>query len=420
MHVLFIHPNFPAQFGHVADRLARHHGYRCTFVSAQPPAQIGNLERILYRTRGGATPQTHYCSRTFENAVWHTHAVYEALKARPDVRPDLVVAHSGFGSSLFLRELYDCPVINYFEYFYRTTDSDLDFRPDFPPTEMTRLRARARNAMPLLDLENCDKGYSPTRWQRDRLPAAFRDKVRVIFDGVDTRLWRPLPACPRRLGGLTFPAGVRLVTYATRGMESMRGFDLFMKMAKKLCDRRQDVLFLIAGQDRVCYDGRRRGSAPRRTSHLPCGSALWGRSGCRARQPDLRFGAGPSADGRTRPCSIILPTGVLLPTPPLPVKATTRAGPRPPAPAPARTSSTPSPRATRLTSRDRARRSPRRKRSSSASSMAGPSRDERGTRKTPADLPRIPRLSHPPGPACQGGPPLMMIHDAGTWPCEWH
>jgi glycosyltransferase involved in cell wall biosynthesis len=28
-----------------------------------------------------------------------------------------------------------------------------------------------------------------------------------------------------------------------------------MKTAKKICDRRQDVLFLIAGQDRVCYGG---------------------------------------------------------------------------------------------------------------------------------------------------------------------
>jgi glycosyltransferase involved in cell wall biosynthesis len=38
-------------------------------------------------------------------------------------------------------------------------------------------------------------------------------------------------------------------------MESMRGFDIFMKAAKRLCDRRHDVVFLIAGQDRVCYGG---------------------------------------------------------------------------------------------------------------------------------------------------------------------
>jgi glycosyltransferase involved in cell wall biosynthesis len=257
MHVLFVHQNYPAQFGHVAAYLAQRHGFRCTFVSEKPPARAGGVERVQYRIRGGATRASHYCSRSFENAVWHSHAVYEALQARPDLRPDLVVGHSGFGSTLFLRELYDCPVLNYFEYFYRPCNSDMDFRPDFPAGELDRLRARARNAMILLDLENCDLGYSPTRWQRDRLPPLFHDKVRVIFDGIDTALWRPDPAARqgRRLGRLTFPAGVRVVTYATRGMESMRGFDIFMQMARKLCQRRKDVVFLIAGQDRVCYGG---------------------------------------------------------------------------------------------------------------------------------------------------------------------
>jgi glycosyltransferase involved in cell wall biosynthesis len=226
MHILFVHQNFPAQFGHIAGHLVQHYGYRCTFVSQKPAGVVGGVERIQYRLRGGATRHNHYCSRTFENAVWHAHAVYEALQARPDIQPDLVVGHSGFGSTLFLRELYRCPIVNYFEYFYRPTQSDIDFRPDFPSTELNRLRARARNAMILLDLETCDAGYSPTRWQRDRLPAAFRDKVRVIFDGMDTNLWRPRLGLPRRVGGRDLPAGVRVVTYVARGMESMRGFDI--------------------------------------------------------------------------------------------------------------------------------------------------------------------------------------------------
>jgi glycosyltransferase involved in cell wall biosynthesis len=256
MHILFVHQNFPAQFGHVASHLARHRGYRCTFVSQKPAGVTDGVERIPYHIQGGATRQNHYCSRTFENCVWHAHAVFEALKARPDVRPDLIVGHSGFGSTLFLRELYGrTPIINYFEYYYRPTNSDMDFRPDIPSSELNRLRARARNAMLLLDLENCDVGYSPTFWQRGCFPAMFHDKIRVIFDGVDTSVWRPEPDPPRMLGALAIPPGRKLVTYATRGMESMRGFDIFMKAAKRVADRRDDVLFLIAGEDRVCYGG---------------------------------------------------------------------------------------------------------------------------------------------------------------------
>ena len=35
----------------------------------------------------------------------------------------------------------------------------------------------------------------------------------------------------------------------------MRGFDVFMKGAKKICDARDDVVFLCVGSDRVCYGG---------------------------------------------------------------------------------------------------------------------------------------------------------------------
>jgi glycosyltransferase involved in cell wall biosynthesis len=159
---------------------------------------------------------------------------------------------------VFLRELYNFPIINYFEYYYHTYDSDMDFRPDFPCSPLTRLRARARNAQLLLDLANCDAGYSPTRWQQQLFPALFRPKIRTIFDGVDISLWRPQAGVPRRVAGRDIPADVRIVTYVSRGMESMRGFDVFMKAAKLLCDRRKDVLFVVVGQDRVCYGGDRK------------------------------------------------------------------------------------------------------------------------------------------------------------------
>jgi glycosyltransferase involved in cell wall biosynthesis len=35
----------------------------------------------------------------------------------------------------------------------------------------------------------------------------------------------------------------------------MRGFDIFMKVAKRICDARNDVIFVVVGSDRVCYGG---------------------------------------------------------------------------------------------------------------------------------------------------------------------
>jgi glycosyltransferase involved in cell wall biosynthesis len=256
MHVLFLHQNFPAQFGMIAGEMARD-GHRVTFVSRKEAGTVDGIVRIPYEPRGGATAATHYGSRTFENMVWHSHAVHDTLRARPDIVPDLIVGHAGYVSTVLLRELYRCPIVNYFEYFYHSKNSDLDFRPDMPTTEEDRLRTHFRNAALLVDLVNCDLGYAPTRWQRDRLPPLFHSKVGAIFDGVDTTLWKPLPRSSgeRRAGRITIPAGVRVVTYVARGFEAMRGFDIFMKVAKRISQRLPDVRFVVVGQDKVCYGG---------------------------------------------------------------------------------------------------------------------------------------------------------------------
>jgi len=256
MHILFVHQNFPAQFGHIARHLIRSRGWRCSFVSKTPAGEHNGIRNIAYTTSGGARQSTHYCSRTFENATWHAHGVYEACKAQPDLRPDLIVGHSGFGSTLFLNELYpDVPIINYFEFYYHPHQSDMDFRPDFPPEEIDFLRARSRNAMLLLDLENCRRGYSPTHFQQQLFPETYRRKIDVIFDGIETDLFRRLSGTPRRIGEKSIPPSTRIVTYVSRGFEAMRGFDIFMRVAERVYRQFPDVIFVVVGSNRICYGG---------------------------------------------------------------------------------------------------------------------------------------------------------------------
>jgi glycosyltransferase involved in cell wall biosynthesis len=182
--------------------------------------------------------------------------VYEACKAHPELQPDLIVGHSGFGSTLFLPELYPgVPIINYFEFFYHPHQSDMDFRPDFPPSELDYLRALSRNAMLLLDLENCRRGYSPTQFQRQLFPAVYHPKIDVIFDGIETDIFCRRGNVSRRIGERSIPASTRIVTYVSRGFESMRGFDIFMKVAERIYQQFPDVIFVAVGSDRVCYGG---------------------------------------------------------------------------------------------------------------------------------------------------------------------
>ncbi len=269
MHVLYVHQNFPAQFGHIARHLALTRGWRCTFVSETPPGTIEGIEKIQYKTTGGATQQNHFCSRTFENCVWHCDGVHRALKLRPDIQPDLIVGHSGFGSTLFLRELYPkTPVINLFEFYYSAHDpeGDMDFRSDlgWKIPEEKYLRSRCRNAMILLDLENCDAGYTPTQFQKSRFPKIHQRKLQTIFDGVDRRIYHGhdealrLPMNlrkPRNVAGVKVGAQTRIVTYVSRGFESMRGFDIFIRAAGKIAREFPDVVFLVVGEDKVVYGG---------------------------------------------------------------------------------------------------------------------------------------------------------------------
>ncbi len=257
MHILFLHQNFPAQFGQVAMHLARSCGYRCTFVSEKEVADSTEIQHVRFQSSGGAVAETHYCSRTFENQTWRSHAVYAALKARQDIQPDLIVAHSGFVSSLYLRELYPAtPHIGYFEFFYHAHDSDMDFRSDLPmPPEIDFLRVRTRNAQLLLDLHNCDAGYSPTDFQRSQIPHEYQPKVQTIFDGIDTSFWRRHPDPKLFFPGVTIPATDHLVTYVSRGFEAMRGFDIFLQVADRICRSRDDVTVIVVGEDRVAYGG---------------------------------------------------------------------------------------------------------------------------------------------------------------------
>lgn len=269
MHVLYVHQNFPAQFGHIARHLVRQLGWRCTFVSQTPSGNVEGIEKIQYTIHGGATKQNHYCSRSFENTVWHCDGVYRALRDRTDINPDLIVAHSGFGSSLFLREVYgDTPIVNFFEYYYRPhcQHSDMDFRKDLPwqVPEENYLRSYCRNAMILLDLQNCNFAYVPTTFQKSRFPAEYQQKLQVIFDGIDRNIYhsfndelRPRLASRgvRQIAGVQVPPTTRVVTYVSRGFESMRGFDIFMQSAKLIAQRHPDVLFFVVGTDRVAYGG---------------------------------------------------------------------------------------------------------------------------------------------------------------------
>jgi glycosyltransferase involved in cell wall biosynthesis len=260
LRVLFVHRAFPAQFGRLAAELTRRYGWRCHFLvehlsHCPPPSDemlrtldVCQWPRPAERRPDAQTPWPQIHAQALECA----RAVFEAVRARPDLRPDLVVGHGGLVPTLLLRELLDCPLVDYCEYYFAPRGCDLTYRIDLPPVEPALFFPRCINAATLMNLADCDAGYTPTHWQRQAFPERFRGKIEVHPDGVDAELYRPRRPAPS-LAAHGVPDGARVVTFVARGLESVRGFDLFMELARRVAAVRPDVHFVVAGGDTTHY-----------------------------------------------------------------------------------------------------------------------------------------------------------------------
>jgi len=256
MRILFLHSNFPAQFRHLARVLARQPGNEVVFGSQAREGEIAGVRRILFEPARAPRQEVHRYNRVQESAVLMGQAAYRAAieLRRGGFEPDIVYAHSGWGSSLFIREAFPkTRLLSYFEWYYRALNSDVDFLAPGQVSDDDACRLRARNTPILMDLANCDWGVNPTKFQHAQFPALFRERLSVLHDGIDTGFFTPQPGTKLVLPGLDLSRASEIVTYATRGMEPYRGFPQFMRAAAILMRERPGLHVVIAGTDRVAY-----------------------------------------------------------------------------------------------------------------------------------------------------------------------
>jgi glycosyltransferase involved in cell wall biosynthesis len=258
MRYLFLHPNFPAQFRHLATVLASDPGNQVVYGTRRQEDSLPNVIKVLYKETGNPDPKTHRYVRPLEAAVWQGQAVYRMAKTLKEQGfvPDIVFAHSGWGPGLFIKDVFpDTRYLCYFEWFYHALGTDADFDPDDPLDEDAVAKIRIKNAPILQDLYACDRGLSPTRWQWQQFPPEYRSKIDVIHDGVDINYFQPVPdsrlILPRI--GLDLSSVDEIITYVARGMEPYRGFPQFMEAAYLIQQRRPNAHIIIVGEDRVAY-----------------------------------------------------------------------------------------------------------------------------------------------------------------------
>jgi glycosyltransferase involved in cell wall biosynthesis/parvulin-like peptidyl-prolyl isomerase len=258
MRILFLHPNFPAQFRHVAAALAKNSNNQVVFGTTRRDGKLPGINKVIYSPKREARPETHHYVRPLENAVLQGQAVFrmaEQLKAKKFV-PDVVYGHSGWGPTLFIKDIFpQAKLLCYFEWFYHAHGSDADFDPNESLTEDDEARIRIKNAPILQDLYSCDHGLSPTYWQRQQFPSEYQSKINVLHDGIDTDFFRPKSGAKLVLPSknLDLSHVDEIVTYATRGMEPYRGFPQFMEAVALLQQRRPNCHVVVVGENRVAY-----------------------------------------------------------------------------------------------------------------------------------------------------------------------
>lgn len=262
MDILFIHQAFPAQFGKLAVELKRTRGWTSSFLfedlatcPTPEPEMLSEIRLIklpdvaeLKDKKPIPWPQIH------ARYLVLCAAIRETLSKTPGLKPDLIVAHGGRGApTLLLEEVFDCPILIYCEYYFQRSRADISYRIDLPPAEPAEFFPRTINAATLLSLMKASGGYSATHFQKRSFPKRFHSMIEVHFDGIDTKLYQPVRARPRKLKDWLIPEDTRVVTYIARGLESIRGFDVFMRVARKIQLSRSDVLFVVVGTENIFY-----------------------------------------------------------------------------------------------------------------------------------------------------------------------
>jgi glycosyltransferase involved in cell wall biosynthesis len=258
MRILFLHPNFPAQFRHLAVALAKNPENQVVFGTNRKEGELPGVYKAIYSASRTARQETHHYVRPLENAVLEGQGVYRLalqLKEKGFI-PDIIFGHSGWGPTLFMKDVFpQANLLCYFEWFYHAHGSDADFDPSDPIDADGEARIRLKNAPILIDLYSCDRGLSPTYWQRQQFPPEYHQKIAVRHDGVDTEYFKPQPGTKLVLPRINLDLSEvdEIVTYVARGMEPYRGFPQFIESIYLLQQKRPNIHTVIVGNNRVAY-----------------------------------------------------------------------------------------------------------------------------------------------------------------------
>ena len=264
MNILLIHQNFPGQFKHLAPALAEQgHKVKAFILRKGEAALWQGVEVLPYMPNRSSTPNIHPWLIDFETKTIRAEACYRAalqLK-KQGFEPDVIVAHPGWGESLFLKEVWPKARLGiYCEFYYKTQDADVGFDPEFRThDEAEACRIQLKNLNNQQHFQVADAAISPTHWQASTFPEPFRSKITVVHDGIDTTQLKPNPSIKLQLHKeplLELSRSNEVITFVNRNLEPYRGYHIFMRALPDILKRRPKAHVLVVGGNDVSYGAR--------------------------------------------------------------------------------------------------------------------------------------------------------------------
>ena len=268
--ILFIHQNFPGQFIHISKYLRKKFDvYSMSFNDTQ----IKGIKHYQCEYSLQNKLNNDDLSIEFETKVIRAKIVSEKcneLKEKGFI-PDIIIAHSGWGEPLLLKNIWiNVKIISYMEYYY-------NIKKDMSINRKHKITFR--NAPYLLSIVNSDFCISPTEYQKKTFPKIAQKKIKTIFEGVNTKFFKKKNIDLFQIGVYKStktkwkhaiieegnktqkfskiyninPKKHRILTFVSRDLTPLRGYDIFLKSLPNILKKFPNTYVIIVGGDGNSY-----------------------------------------------------------------------------------------------------------------------------------------------------------------------
>ena len=253
MKILFLHPNFPAQFKSACMEL-RNKGHQIKFIcQTHYGRNLSGIEKLVLKGGGSYESTLKSGKNEVDQILFRANAYRQSFIQLKNQgwNPDVIVSHSGWGCGMYAKEIWaETHLISYLEWWFDITSDfihSLKKSKYFHFNEESFQKFWDRNTYASIEMCSSDRIITPTSWQRMQLPKLLREHCQVVPDVVNKDLFFPEP---RKL------SSIPKVTYGTRGMEPMRGFPQFIQLLPMLLNKWPQLVVEIAGEDSISYGGK--------------------------------------------------------------------------------------------------------------------------------------------------------------------